>query len=124
MAIAGVSSVTIDLSRCFRCDAAVGNSGAAVFIKDPHGGMRVVGILSNTMHVGHHRSFYRYSIITALTWPKLTDICQELGALGRKYNVCPPVRYMRRSPNPPRIKVIPFFGKRSPSSGRRPEVLL
>ncbi|XP_076468965.1 uncharacterized protein LOC143299567 [Babylonia areolata] len=101
-----------------RCDAAVGNSGAAVFIQDPnHGGLRVVGILSNTMHVSHHRSFFRYSIITALTWPKLTDICNELGPLGRKYNVCPPVRYMRRTPYPPRIKVIPFFGKRSVGVG-------
>ncbi|KAL8621326.1 hypothetical protein ACOMHN_053348 [Nucella lapillus] len=98
---------------CFRCDAAVGNSGAAVFIQDPHGGLKVVGILSNTMHVSHHRSFFRYSIITALTWPKLTDICNELGPMGRKYNVCPPVRFMRRTSYPPRIKVIPFFGKRS-----------
>ena len=100
----------------------MGNSGAAVFIKDPHGGMRVVGILSNTMHVGHHRAFYRYSIITALTWPKLTDICGELGALGRKYNVCPPARYMRRSHNnPPKVKVIPFFGKRGRGGARGPE---
>ncbi|XP_070191644.1 serine protease 23-like [Littorina saxatilis] len=110
-----------------RCDAAVGNSGAAVFIKDPHGGMRVVGILSNTMHVAHHRSFDPYSIVTALTWPKLNDICRELGYLGRKFNVCPPAGYRRRSPSPPaKVKAIPFFGKRT-SWGRpvpREEVLL
>nr|KAG5687341.1 hypothetical protein BaRGS_023775 [Batillaria attramentaria] len=95
-----------------RCDAAVGNSGAAVFTNEPHEGMRVVGVLSNTMHVAHHRSFDRYSIITALTWPKLADICRQLGSLAQQYNVCPPFRYMRREPPPLRLTAIPFFGKR------------
>ena len=94
----------------------MGNSGAAVFIQDPHEGLRVVGVLSNTMQVVQNSSFLRYSIITALTWPKLAHICGELGALGRKYNVCPPLRYMRRSHYPPaNIQVIPFFGKRARS---------
>ncbi|XP_076448258.1 uncharacterized protein LOC143284981 [Babylonia areolata] len=103
-----------------RCDAAVGNSGAAVFIQDPnHGGLKVVGLLSNTMHVSHHRSFLRYSIITALTWSKLNHICQELAHLGQVYSVCPPVRFMRRPPSPRRqleLQVIPFFGKRVPDT--------
>ena len=84
----------------------------------------MVGVLSNTVHVGHHRRpLLRYSIITALTWPKLAHICSELEDLGQRYKVCPPLSfYTRRSPAPDPVRldlrVVPFFGKRAAPGGR------
>ncbi|KAK6176706.1 hypothetical protein SNE40_014953 [Patella caerulea] len=93
------------------CDSAVGNSGAAVFVDDPRDGKRIVGVLSNTMKVSDMKYISRYSIITALTWNKLFEICSMMAPLGQQYGVCPSFETISRSNKAPRRNsVIPFFG--------------
>lgn len=94
-----------------RCDSAVGNSGAAVLSDDSREGKKIIGVLSSTMPVGRMPYYTQFSIITALTWAKLYDICAEIGELGVSYRVCPPLDSI------PRLRrfhisnnVIPFFG--------------
>ncbi|CAL1528250.1 unnamed protein product [Lymnaea stagnalis] len=94
-----------------RCDSAVGNSGAAVLSDDSRQGKKIIGVLSSTMPVGRMPYYTPFSIITALTWAKLDDICTEIGEIGVFYNVCPPPETI---PKPrrtnPSNNVIPFFG--------------
>ncbi|KAH9505480.1 hypothetical protein Btru_057422 [Bulinus truncatus] len=95
-----------------KCDSAVGNSGAAVLSDDsPREGKKIIGILSSTMPVGRMPYYTPFSIITALTFPKLYDICTEIGDIGVSYQVCPPIETI---PKPLKINInnniIPFFG--------------
>uniref|UniRef100_A0A2C9KIH0 Peptidase S1 domain-containing protein n=1 Tax=Biomphalaria glabrata TaxID=6526 RepID=A0A2C9KIH0_BIOGL len=95
-----------------QCDSSVGNSGAAILSDDsPRKIKKIIGILSSTMPVGRMPYYKPFSIITALTWPKLYDICTEIGDIGVSYQVCPPIESI-----PKRVRIhisnniIPFFG--------------
>ncbi|GFO23252.1 serine protease [Plakobranchus ocellatus] len=120
----------VDRSLIFtHCDSAVGNSGAAVLAKDTRNRRQIIGVLSSTIQVRqklppHSLSStsaevqsnskpqvwsHSFSVITALTRPKLWDICRELGTEGVAYGVCPkpqsiPVKHRHRYKN------IPFLG--------------
>ena len=120
----------IDRSLIFtHCDSAVGNSGAAMLAQDGKSQQKIIGVLSSTIQVRQtipHRSTpttpgqnYKlgkkptwslsFSVITALTWPKLWDICRELGNEGIAYGVCPKPQYIPVK-NRHLINSIPFFG--------------
>ncbi|CAG5118218.1 unnamed protein product [Candidula unifasciata] len=100
------------LSICpAKCDSAVGNSGAAVLSDDSREGKKIIGILSSTMPVGRMPYYTQVSIITALTWAKLYDICSEIGEIGVQHRVCPPLETVHRLRRFRNINnVIPFFG--------------
>ncbi|XP_041349510.1 serine protease 23-like [Gigantopelta aegis] len=95
-----------------RCDSAVGFSGAAVFTDDSREGKSIVGIISNTRSVSTGFSLIaRYSIITALTWDKLYEVCSMMAPLGQLYGVCPEFHHIPRTTKMPLgNRVIPFFG--------------
>ena len=95
-----------------RCDSAIGFSGAAVFTDDSREGKNIVGIISNTRSVSTGFSLIaRYSIITALTWDKLYEVCAMMAPLGQLYGVCPEFHHIPRTTKMPLgNRVIPFFG--------------
>lgn len=94
-----------------RCDSAVGNSGAAVLSDDSREGKKIIGVLSSTMPVGRMNYYTQFSIITALTWAKLYDICSEIGEIGVQHRVCPQLETIHRLRRFRINKnVIPFFG--------------
>ena len=121
----------MDRSLIFtHCDSAVGNSGAAIIAKDDRSRCNIIGVLSSTIQLRqtlpprHSISAtprnkspppktptwsLSFSVITALTWPKLWDICRELGREGIVYGVCPKPQYIPVK-NRHLINTIPFFG--------------
>ncbi|RUS76724.1 hypothetical protein EGW08_015504 [Elysia chlorotica] len=121
----------VDRSLIFtHCDSAVGNSGAAMLARDGEKRRRIIGVLSSTIQVRQPIPRRRsqpnraaqgntpgkkltkplsFSVITAFTWPKLWDICRELGDAGIAYGACPSPQYIPVK-NRHLINNIPFFG--------------
>lgn len=96
-----------------KCESVPGNSGAATFTSSPVDGLRIVGVLSNTLSSVNKTSGENlsYETIMLLTTEKIVDICKMIFPLGEKYEACQTARrhthrYLQIATN----RIMPFFG--------------
>ena len=90
------------------CDSATGNSGAAIFTENARDGLRVIGVLSNTIA---DEEEIEYSSIMLLTLSKALDICAMIYPESGEYDICSIVRRQNIEHLSGPKRIVPFFGK-------------
>lgn len=93
------------------CDAATGNSGAAVFTENARDGQKIIGVLSNIISASSREEETKYSSIMLLTIPKSLDICAMIYPEAEKYDICAIVKRQNRKQLAGPKRIMPFFGK-------------